>query len=312
MTGIYFNELFLQHDTGFGHPERPDRLRAILELLSQNGMAETRTVQIEAPAADIEAIARVHERHHIEKIRESCLSALQHLDGDTVVSERSYEAALLAAGAGIAAADAVMAGELSNAFCAVRPPGHHAEVDRAMGFCLFNNIAIVAQHLKARHGVERIFILDWDVHHGNGTQQAFYQDPQVFFMSLHQWPLYPGTGSPHETGAGKGASFTQNVTFAPHTDAEEYVETFRRAVDEVFRTFKPEFTLISAGFDAHLDDPLAQLMLSEEDFAELTRFVAERAATYSSGRMVSMLEGGYHLQALARSVQSHIDVLTAY
>lgn len=309
MTGIYFNELFLEHDTGFGHPERPDRLRAVIKTLSETGLAGQACRMITNSPADVEAIARVHDRDYIARIQESCLSALRHLDSDTVVSQKSYEAALLAAGAGLAAADAVMSGELTNAFCAVRPPGHHAEANRAMGFCLFNNIAVVAQHLKNRHGLDRILILDWDVHHGNGTQNAFYDDDQVLFMSLHQWPLYPGTGSPHETGTGKGLSYTKNITFAPHTSAQEYVEVFKREVDSVFQKFQPEFVLISAGFDAHADDPLAQLMLTEEDFAEMTRFVVEQASLFAESRLVSLLEGGYDLRALAQSVQSHVGAL---
>jgi acetoin utilization deacetylase AcuC-like enzyme len=308
MTGLYYDDIFLQHDTGFGHPERADRLRAIMKAFAGRPILNTQKIPTPSPAAK-EKIAAVHNVGYVDSVLAGCEQAPLHLDSDTVVSKKSCEAALCAAGSAIDAVDRVMAGEIKNAFCAVRPPGHHAEIDRAMGFCLFNNIAITAQHLKDRHKLERIFVLDWDVHHGNGTQQAFYHDAQVLFLSLHQWPLYPGTGSPEETGASKGLGFTQNITFPPRTDAAKYLDTFHSVVDKIFSQFKPEFVLISAGFDAHVDDPLAELMLAEDDFAKMTKCVLENAATYSKGRVVSLLEGGYHLQALANSVHAHVSVL---
>lgn len=308
MTGLYYDDIFLQHDTGFGHPERADRLQAIMKAFTERPIQNMQRMPVPSATAK-KKIAAVHNVNYVDSVLASCEKAPQHLDSDTVVSKKSCEAAMCAAGSAMNAVDCVMADEIKNAFCAVRPPGHHAEIDRAMGFCLFNNIAIAAQHLKDQYKLERIFVLDWDVHHGNGTQQSFYHDSQVFFLSLHQWPLYPGTGAPEETGAGKGVGFTQNITFPPRTDAAKYLDTFYSVVSKIFSQFKPEFVLISAGFDAHVDDPLAELMLTEDDFAKMTKFVLENAATFSQSRVVSLLEGGYHLQALANSVYTHVSMM---
>jgi len=310
-TGIFYSDLFLDHETGHGHPENSRRLLAIRERLQKGGIWEPLLREVEVVAG--ESVLRMnHSKAHIERVRAACKNAPSSLDADTPVSRESFAAAGLAAGAGIQAVDAVLAGDLQNAFCAVRPPGHHAEKERAMGFCLFNNIALAAHHLCAQHQLERILIIDWDVHHGNGTQNAFYDDSRVFCLSLHQWPLFPGSGTPEETGRGPGVGFNRNLTFAPSTAADVYLQAFSENVADVFQRYAPEFVLISAGFDAHRDDPLAALLLTEKDFAEMTRQVLDLAEKYASGRVVSFLEGGYNLEALAESVFAHVSVLKGH
>lgn len=311
MTAIYYDPLFLEHDTGKYHPERPERLRAIHNAISLDAKLAPMLRPVAAPAEE-QALARVHAPAYIADIRGKVDSAPLYLDADTVMSPRSYEAARLASGAAIEAVDAVMAGQASNAFCAVRPPGHHAEPDRAMGFCLFNSIAIAARHLIDQHGLERVLIIDWDVHHGNGTQAAFYQERRVYFLSFHQWPLYPGTGHPEERGSGDGSGQNLNVIFSPHTPAKDYLTKFDETIDHVFASFSPQFVLISAGFDAHEQDPLAQLELTEKSFEQMSRQVLMRAAETASGRVVSLLEGGYHLDALVRSVMAHLHVMSEF
>lgn len=308
MTGIYFDELFLQHDTGYGHPECAGRLQAIRQKLDRQKIENTTLLPV-PEKAPIDAVAAIHSREYIAAVTQACENAPQHLDGDTVVSAASCEAAFLAAGAALAATDAVCTGTYRNAFCAVRPPGHHAERDHAMGFCLFNNIAIAAAHLQRHHGLQRVLILDWDVHHGNGTQNAFYTTERVYFVSFHQWPFYPGSGMATEIGAGAGAHFTRNIPFPAGTPREAYLEKFKAVVAQVFAEYAPEFVLISAGFDAHYRDPLAQMNLTEADYGEMTRFVLERAGHHARGRVVSLLEGGYDLEALARSVHAHVAAL---
>ncbi len=310
MTGIYYDDLFLEHNTGAGHPERADRLRSVMRVLREN-LPENAALKSIDSAAPVEAIQVVHPGGYVDNIIEACERAPMGLDPDTVVSTKSYDAARLAAGAGLAATDAVMAGELRNAFCCVRPPGHHAEPDTAMGFCLFNNIAVAARALQKNHGVERVLIIDWDVHHGNGTQAAFDDDPSVYFVSLHQWPLYPGTGRPEETGAGKGKGFNRNIIFPPQTDGRVFIPEFQKNIEEIFSRFKPEFVLISAGFDAHARDPLAELRLQDDDFGVLTQIVLDLANVHAQNRVVSFLEGGYDLTGLSNSVLKHVEVLAA-
>ncbi|MDQ7054898.1 MAG: histone deacetylase [candidate division KSB1 bacterium] len=310
-TAIFYDDLFLAHDTQNGHPENANRLRAIRRRLEEAGLWQPllRPIQERCSRDFLEVN---HTRQHIQRIVSACENAPASLDPDTLVSARSYDAALLAVNALVEATNAVMAGELNNAFCAVRPPGHHAEKDRAMGFCLFNNIALAAHNLLHHHHLERVLIIDWDVHHGNGTQQAFYDNRQVYFLSLHQWPLYPGTGRPDEIGSGEGTGFNRNVIFAPGTPAEEYMQKFEEVIPDVFQTFSPQFVLISAGFDAHRDDPLAQLQLTEDNFAAMTRLVLTLAREHCDGRVVSSLEGGYNLAALAGSVLAHVTELMQY
>jgi acetoin utilization deacetylase AcuC-like enzyme len=260
---------------------------------------------------DPDRLIRVHPASYVAAIETACRRAPARLDPDTVVSSGSWEAALLAAGAAIDACDAVAGGRLANAFVCARPPGHHAETGRAIGFCLFNNVAVAARHLQAERGLGRIFIVDWDVHHGNGTQQIFESDDSVFYFSTHQDPFYPGTGGGQERGHGRGEGFTLNVPLPAGTGDAEYLRIFREILRPAIESFAPEMILVSAGFDAHRDDPLASMAVTEEGFAGMTRIVREAAAEHCGGRVVSVLEGGYDLGALARAVEAHLIELGA-
>jgi acetoin utilization deacetylase AcuC-like enzyme len=308
-TGFVYHPQYLEHDMGPGHPESPDRLRAIVGRLEHSGIL-SRLVQINpAPASD-EWIMQVHTAAYVETLkRRAPTSGHMSLDPDTSMSAGSLAAAYLAAGGTLAAADAIMTGSVEHAFCAVRPPGHHAEGDRAMGFCLFNNVAIAARYLQRRHALARILIVDWDVHHGNGTQHTFNNDPTVLFFSTHQYPYYPGTGRATETGEGQGAGATINVPMNAGEGDDTYREVFQKVLMPAADAFQPDFVLVSAGFDAHKDDPLAGMGLTEEGYADLTRMVLSIARRHSQGRLLSCLEGGYHLQALSASVERHLLTL---
>ena len=300
-TALFTHPACELHDPGPGHPESPARLRAVLAALEAPAFA--RLARHAAPLATEEQIARVHPPELIHHL----LGAVPQegyamVDGDTILSPGSAEAELRAAGALCAAVDAVMSGDARNAFCAVRPPGHHAEPETAMGFCLFNNVAIGALHARAVHGLTRIAVVDFDVHHGNGTQAAFEADADLFFASSHQSPLYPGSGSVVERGVGN----IFNAPLPPGAGSEEFRQAWRERLLPALRTFKPEFILISAGFDAHADDPLANLNLTDEDYAWITREILAIAEDCCDGRVVSTLEGGYDLEALARSVRAHV------
>ncbi len=307
MTTLFFTHpSFSTHDTGLGHPESPLRLRAIETVLKRAEFA--RLVHREAPRAEIGQILRVHAKAHADRILQAIpQTGLHYLDPDTPVSPGSGEAAFHAAGAVCRAVDAVFAGEAHNAFCAVRPPGHHAEPDRVMGFCLFNNIAIAAEHARHAHGIKRVAIVDFDVHHGNGTQAAFADNPEVLYASTHQYPWYPGTGAANETGVG-------NVFNAPLRAGSGSGEFRTAMIDRILPAvdrFRPELILVSAGFDAHRDDPLASLNLDEEDFAWITRELLTLAGKHCGGKLVSALEGGYNLEALGESVAAHVRELLA-
>ena len=305
-TLLYTHPACIAHDPGKFHPESPDRLRAVLAALGAGEFAALE--RREAPRAEIDDIARVHPREFVEALL-AAVPAEGHvgIDPDTILSPASGEAALRAAGAVCAAVDAVVAGEAGNAFCAVRPPGHHAEPDRAMGFCLFNSVAVGAARARAVHGLERVAVVDFDVHHGNGTQAMFESDPSLFYASTHQSPLYPGTGAESEHGVGN----IVNVPLAPMSGSAE----FRRGVEAVILPalddFRPSLIIISAGFDAHRRDPLAQLMLVEDDYAWITGRLADCARRHADGRLVSSLEGGYDLQALGASAAAHVRALMA-
>jgi acetoin utilization deacetylase AcuC-like enzyme len=307
-TAIVTDESFLAHDTGAGHPERPDRLRAIGRMLAERG--PSRLVSVAAREATAEELGRVHLIEHVEHVAATAGRPHYAFDADTPVSARSFEAARRAAGGVLALVDTVMAGDVENGFAFVRPPGHHAERDRAMGFCLFNNVAVAAAHLRAAHGLERVLIVDWDVHHGNGTQHAFYDDSGVLFVSSHQYPFYPGTGAAREVGVGEGEGYTMNLPFPAGYGDAEYVAAFLEIVEPVARRFAPEFILISAGFDAHRRDPLAAMELSEHGFASLARVILRTARDVCQNRVVAVLEGGYDLEALARSVDAVLGEMT--
>ena len=295
----------LDHVTPLGHPERPDRLRAIERILEHERFATLARVQ--APAAAFETIALCHPVEYIEAIREATpRDGLAHLDADTSLSPGSFEAALRAAGGAVRAVDEVMAKTAANAFVAARPPGHHAETARPMGFCLFNNAAIAARYAQKQHGAERAAIVDFDVHHGNGSQQIFWNDPTVMYCSTHQMPLYPGTGSIAERGE---HGTIVNAPLDPGDGGAEFREAFDSAILPRVRDFHPDLVVISAGFDAHARDPLANLNLLEADFAWATQKLMEIADADAGGRVVSVLEGGYDLEGLARSAAAHVMAL---
>jgi acetoin utilization deacetylase AcuC-like enzyme len=305
-TLLYTHDACLAHDPGPHHPESPDRLRAVLAALSTPDFAAL--ARRAAPRADLADIGRVHPRDYAERLlRAVPKQGYAALDADTVLSPGSGEAALRAAGAVIAAVDAVVSGEAANAFCAVRPPGHHAEPGHAMGFCLFNNVAIAALHARAVHGLARVAVIDFDVHHGNGTQAAFESDPTLFYGSTHQMPLYPGTGAASERGRGN----IVNVPLAPMSGSREFRAAYSGQILPALEAFRPELVLVSAGFDAHRNDPLAQLMLVEADYAWITAELLSAAARHASSRLVSSLEGGYDLDALAASAAAHVAKLMA-
>jgi acetoin utilization deacetylase AcuC-like enzyme len=294
----------LEHDTGYGHPERADRLRAIGDALAAPQFKSL--TREEAPLAALAAIERLHPMAYIEMVQ-ATIPKRDHkwLDPDTLVSPGSWEAALRAAGASLHAVDQVIDGKADNAFCAVRPPGHHAEPSRAMGFCLFNSVAIAALHARAKHGAKRVAVVDFDVHHGNGTQAAFWSDKDLFYASTHQMPLFPGTGARDETGVGNIC----NAPLKPGDDGDDFRAAYEERILPALDQFAPDLLLVSAGFDAHLRDPLAQLRLVEADFAWITEQLMETAAKHCGGKLVSTLEGGYDLDALASSTAVHVETL---
>jgi acetoin utilization deacetylase AcuC-like enzyme len=310
-TGVVFSNEYLDHDTGAQHPERAERLRAILDRLRMSGLV-ARTVALKPRLAETGEIGVVHEEGYQRRFAEACAAGAALIDtADCAICPASFEIARLAAGGALVAVEAVMAGQVSNAFVACRPPGHHAERNRAMGFCFFNNIAIAAEHLRRRYGLTRIAILDWDVHHGNGTQHHFEADPGIFLCSIHQHPetLYPGTGYAWERGRDAGLGTTLNVPMRPGSTDDDYRQAFEECVLPGIAAFEPEFLLISAGFDAHADDPLAHIELSTDAFGWMTRQARSLALSKCQGRVVSLLEGGYNLEALADSVQAHVEEL---
>jgi len=305
-TTLFTHPACLDHDPGDYHPECPDRLRAVLQALDGPEFAALR--REEAPRATRAQLALVHPPEHVERVL-AAIPARGHygLDGDTIVSPGSGEAALRAAGAVVAAVDAVATGRTANAFCAVRPPGHHAEADIAMGFCLFNNVAVGAVHAQRAHGLARVAVIDFDVHHGNGTQAMFEREPTLFYASTHQSPLYPGTGARAERGCGN----VVNMPLRPGSGSREFRAAFEAEALPALERFAPDLVMISAGFDAHAADPLAALSLGEADYAWVTAALAEVARRHAGGRVVSTLEGGYDLAALAASSAAHVRALMA-
>jgi acetoin utilization deacetylase AcuC-like enzyme len=296
----------LEHDTGPDHPERAERLRAIEERLAAE--APPGTARRSAGPAAVESIARVHERAYLERV-EALRGTFDELDADTPVSPGSVEAAFRSAGAAVGAVEAVVRGEARAAFALGRPPGHHAEADRAMGFCLFNNAAVAAAHARSALGCERVLVVDWDVHHGNGTQHIFEHRADVLVFNTHQFPFYPGSGSATEVGFGEGAGFTVNVPLPPGLGDGDYLAAYRRVLVPVADAFRPDLVLVSAGFDGHRDDPLGAMNVTDDGFAALCGVVDGIARRHAGGRLVLLLEGGYDVDALARSVVACTRVL---
>lgn len=309
MTGLFSHKNCLDHRPPAGHPESPDRLRAVLAALAVPRFASLQ--REEAPRAERASLLAVHDEAHVDAVlgsldEEARQNGLAFIDADTVMSPGSGEAALRAAGAVVRAVDRVAHGEMKNAFCAVRPPGHHAPQDRAMGFCLFNNVAVGAFHARKIRLFERIAVIDFDVHHGNGTEDIFWNDPNLFYASTHQMPLYPGTGAPSERGV---AQNILNVPLTPYSGSDAFRAAMSNAILPAVESFAPDFIFISAGFDAHKSDPLAQLELTENDFGWATARICELAQKACGGRVVSTLEGGYDLDALGRSAAAHVSAL---
>ncbi len=307
-TGFLYGDIYLEHKTGAGHPERPERLTAIVGRLKQTGLLDE-LVAIQPREATEEWLTTVHSPEHLAAVRKAAKEAGYAGSLDTPVSKDSYKVALHAVGGVLAAVDAVMEGKIQSAFCAVRPPGHHATRDRAMGFCLLNNVAIAARYVQSKYKLPRVLIVDWDVHHGNGTQAAFDDDSTVFYFSVHQSPFYPGTGKADDRGTGKAVGTKLNVPLARGSGDREYRRAFEEKLVPAATQFKPDFVLISAGFDAHQDDLLGGMKVTAEGYAELTRIVKTIAEKHSRGRLVSVLEGGYGLDGLAASVEAHLRVL---
>jgi acetoin utilization deacetylase AcuC-like enzyme len=306
-VGLVYDDACLRHASP-GHPEKPERLTAIREVLENAGLGD-RMVHIPARPATDEVLGLVHTPAYIKMIRETAATEKEiRLAGDTYAVAGSWQAAQLAAGGVCAAVDAVVKGEVASAFCAVRPPGHHASAEKAAGFCIFNNVAIAARYIQTTHKLNRVLIVDWDAHHGNGTQDTFYRSHDIMYISIHQSPLYPGTGSVDEKGEGSAEGHILNFPLAPGAGDEEFLKALKDGLAAAEK-FKPDFVLISAGFDAHKDDPIAGLQRTEKGFAEGTRLVKALAAKTARGRIVSVLEGGYNLNALGSCVLTHIQTL---
>ena len=309
MTLLYTSPVFQQHLTG-SHPEHPRRLKAIDAQLEQSGLA-ARCQRPESQPATLAALERVHEPPYVEHLQRYAAAGGGRIEADTVLSERSYEVARLAAGAACDAVRRVVSGEDLTALCLVRPPGHHARPHDAMGFCLFNNVAVAAHAALTEHRLERVLIVDWDVHHGNGTQEMFWENGRVGFLSIHRWPFYPGTGDADETGAGRGLGWIANEPVEFGTPRELFHDRFERALVALAAKVQPQLVLISAGFDAHREDPVGSLGLEVEDFPRLTQTVLGVAREHAGGRVVSLLEGGYNPARLAESVEVHLRELLA-
>jgi acetoin utilization deacetylase AcuC-like enzyme len=308
-TAFVYDPLFLNHDTGRSHPERSQRLVAAHDLI-QSRPWYSDLIQLKPAPADLKWVETIHDKRYIERVHQACSGQQRHLDSpDVSISRESYDVALNAVGSLLGIADQVMNEKADNGFAMIRPPGHHAENDVAMGFCLFNGIAIAARYLQESYGLERILILDWDVHHGNGTQHTFEQDPSVFYISLHQFPHYPGTGARSETGIGAGEGATLNCPMSPGLGDEHYRQAFQEIILPRAKSFAPDAVLISAGFDAHFADPLGSINLDNQSYVWMTQAMMELADQCCDGRLISVLEGGYDLDALAESVSEHVNVL---
>ena len=306
-TALIHHPIYEKHDTGPGHPEMPERYRVVVDAIKADPDLSKKLIEITPDKASQGVVQAAHTKEHFKRVENAFANGFDRLDSDTVISMQSFDASLFAAGGAVAAVDAVMEGEVNNAFVAVRPPGHHATAEHAMGFCLFNNVAVAARYAQNKYKeIDRVAIIDWDVHHGNGTQGIFYSDSTVFFFSMHQYPWYPGTGSRGETGQGKGLGSTLNVPLKAFTSASEQRRSFEAAIGEMASKIKPDMIFLSAGFDAHSTDPLGQLQLEDPDFESMTETVMQWADDACDGRVVSCLEGGYNLQTLGGTVKDHV------
>ena len=311
-TAIVHHPVFEKHDTGPGHPERPERYAVVMDALRADDKLWSGVIEIEAREAKRTEIQSCHTPQHFKHVEHAVNEGIGYLDADTTVSVYSLEAALRGAGAACRSVDAIMEGAAKNAFVPVRPPGHHATPERAMGFCLFNNVGVAARYAQQRYKeIDRVAIIDWDVHHGNGTQGIFYDDQSVFYFSMHQYPWYPGTGTREETGHGRGRGFTLNVPLRAMTSTTEQRRAFDSAIADIAAKFTPDLILISAGFDAHAGDPLGQLLLTDADFVQMTRVLKGWANEACAGRIVSCMEGGYNLETLGETVRAHVQELQA-
>jgi len=309
LSGLVSDPRFLQHEPGQGHPERPERLMALIARLEQSGL-RAQMDECAAKPASLETIERVHAAGHAERIDRAAAAGEDVVDSpDANLSMKTYDVARLAAGGALTAVERVMSGDWKNAFVAARPPGHHAEENLAMGFCFFNSAAIAARALQAEHGIERVAIVDWDVHHGNGTQHLFDKDPSVFYASLHQYPHYPGTGAESERGRGDGEGTTLNCPLSAGTGDHEWLDAFEEKLLPAVDAFAPQFVLISAGFDAHRRDPLSSTLVGEETYGRMTELLLGVADSHAEGRVVSLLEGGYDLEGLSASAEEHVAAL---
>ncbi len=309
-TALVHHPIYEKHDTGIGHPETPLRYSTVMDVLRDDEKFWSQLVEITPEQASKGLVQAAHTPQHFKRVENAFDNGLDRLDADTTISMKSFDAAMYATGGAVAAVDAVMQGDADNAFVVVRPPGHHATSENAMGFCLFNNAAVAARHAQNKYEeIDRVAIIDWDVHHGNGTQGIFYDDPSVYFFSMHQYPWYPGTGARGETGHGRGLGSTMNVPVKAKTNAIEHVRMFDAAIEDISRKFRPDMIFISAGFDAHVTDPLGQLQLEDEDFRSMTNTLKQWANDACGGRIVSALEGGYNLNTLGTTVKNHIDEL---
>ena len=308
-TGYISDPFYLKHKNE-PHPENPGRLNAIQKNIESSKYYNNLTL-IQPRKATVEDIAKVHGTGYIRSVEDSCRNGVRNLDADTVISSDSYQAALLSAGAGLEALDKILEGTVGNAFCAVRPPGHHAEQNKAMGFCLFNNVGVIARYAQDVKNIQKIFIFDWDVHHGNGTQHSFYKDSSIYYSSIHQYPFYPGTGGVDETGTGDGLGSNLNLPMRAYSCDADYINAIEHKLIPVIQKFNPDLIIISAGFDAHENDPLAQINLSTDCYGKMTQKLMEIANDVCNGRILSMLEGGYDYSALADSVQLHVETLSS-
>ncbi len=310
-TGFLYDERYLLHDTGPYHPEVPARLKAIYSGIKDANLLSMLTL-IKASSAELKWIETVHERDYMNRFKEACLAGKKIFDSpDNQMCSETYDTALLAVGGILDTINLVMKNKIDNAFCAVRPPGHHAETNKAMGFCYFNNVAIAARYLQKEWNIKKVGIVDFDVHHGNGTQHIFEQDPSVFYYSIHQHPSfgYPGTGREFEKGSGLGYGFTLNSPVLPEQGDSEYKKFFENDLFAAFKTFKPEVIIVSAGFDAHIDDDMSDISLSTEGFSWIMEKILKMAGIYSNGRLVSVLEGGYSLKRLPELAKNHVEIL---